>query len=265
MTNIVTPTQPSLSSAPATLRFDWLMTILSLWLVSGLHLDAWAHHQFEVETYFNTWHAVLYSGFAAIAIALVGSVLWNYRQTPVWQAAVPAGYQLALLGIALFMVGGIGDMVWHLLFGIEDNLEALLSPTHLLLGLGGGLIVTAPLRAAWHQTKTAPTLTSLLPALISSALTLALFSFFTAYAHPLAETAVSGTPPLTIEQQGFLQAQGIAKSACHLAHLTMKFCVSLAFFPKPVNYSKPTPVRNPTSGIATSETKYIYNYISRKF
>ena len=215
MTPIPTTTKPSLSPATATRRFNWLMTLLSLWLISGLHLDAWAHHQFEVETFFTPWHAILYSGFAATAVALIGTIFWNYRQTGVrqiknWQTAVPTGYQLALLGVVLFLVGGVGDTVWHLLFGIEENLEALLSPTHLLLGLGGGLIITAPLRAAWQQTKAAPTLTTLLPALISLALTLSLFSFFTAYAHPLAETAVSGTPPLNVEQQGFLQAQGIA-------------------------------------------------------
>lgn len=43
--------------------FDWVIALLSLWLVGCVHLDAWAHHQFAVETFFTPWHGVLYAGF----------------------------------------------------------------------------------------------------------------------------------------------------------------------------------------------------------
>ena len=39
-------------------------------------------------------------------------------------------------------------MVWHLVFGIEAGIDALVSPTHLLLLTGGVLMITSPLRAA---------------------------------------------------------------------------------------------------------------------
>ena len=39
-------------------------------------------------------------------------------------------------------------MLWHLAFGIEIGLDALVSPTHLLLLTSGVLLLTCPLRAA---------------------------------------------------------------------------------------------------------------------
>lgn len=47
-----------------------------------------------------------------------------------------------MVGIALFGVAGVGDMAWHEVFGIEANVEALLSPTHLLVIVGAGLFVS---------------------------------------------------------------------------------------------------------------------------
>ena len=61
---------------------------------------------------------------------------------------LPTGYGLSLVGCALFGLGGVIDMFWHLRFGIEVSLQALISPPHLLLMAALGLIVTGPLRAA---------------------------------------------------------------------------------------------------------------------
>jgi hypothetical protein len=41
-----------------------------------------------------------------------------------------------------------------MLFGIKVDLEALLSPTHLLLAVGGALISTGPLRTALNRPGT---------------------------------------------------------------------------------------------------------------
>ena len=56
-------------------------------------------------------------------------------------------YGIGVLGVIVFGAGGIGDMVWHVAFGVEAGLEALLSPTHLVLLAGGILLLTSPLRA----------------------------------------------------------------------------------------------------------------------
>jgi len=44
---------------------------------------------------------------------------------------------LSLLGVAIFGLSGGVDFLWHSLFGFEVDTEALLSPTHLSLAIGG--------------------------------------------------------------------------------------------------------------------------------
>jgi hypothetical protein len=75
-------------------------------------------------------------------------------------------------------------MGWHTVFGVEEDLEALLSPTHLLLMVGGLLLTTAPLRAAWHQPDMHPRLPAFLPAVISAALSAAVLGFFLQFSSP---------------------------------------------------------------------------------
>jgi len=72
-------------------------------------------------------------------------------------------------------------MLWHLIFGIEVDLEALLSPTHLLLAVGGGLMVSGPFRAARRSGGSSG---PRWPMLISLALTVSVLTFFTEYASP---------------------------------------------------------------------------------
>ena len=73
------------------LRFDWLVVILSSWMIGGIHLDGWAHHHFDVETFFTPWHGVLYSGFLALAVVLVGTFIRNLTKGYRWQQAMPIG------------------------------------------------------------------------------------------------------------------------------------------------------------------------------
>ena len=130
------------------LTFDWLMVGLSTIFLSGLYLDGWAHNHGKVDqSFFTPWHAFFYAGFALTALVLLATGAVNWRRGYTRRAALPAGYGLALLGSAVFAAGGVGDLIWHTLFGIEEDFEALVSPTHLMLGVGLALIVSAPLRA----------------------------------------------------------------------------------------------------------------------
>jgi hypothetical protein len=45
----------------------------------------------------------------------------------------------------------VGDMLWHTLFGIEKDVEALFSPTHIMLACGAWLMVGGPFHAAWQR------------------------------------------------------------------------------------------------------------------
>jgi hypothetical protein len=129
---------------------------------------------------------VLYSGAFAIILVLSATYARNLIGGQAWPRLLPAGYGLSLAGAALFLLGGVLDMLWHQAFGVEVNIEALLSPTHLLLASSGVLMVGGPLRAAWSRTP-AHGWGALGAPLLSATLTLALLTFFTQYGHPIAQ------------------------------------------------------------------------------
>jgi hypothetical protein len=177
------------ASTPA---FDWTMTILGAVFVGGLFLDGWAHTHGRVDdTFFTPWHAALYSGFLANALFLGGSLVGGVRRGHRWRAALPDGYGLALLGVALWFAGGPFDFAWHAVFGFEANVEALMSPAHAVLAVGASLIVSAPLRAilrrpprAWRHD---------LPLILSLTFVVSSLTFFTQIAHPLSNLWAAGT------------------------------------------------------------------------
>lgn len=168
-------------------RFDWAFTLLSAFFVFGLFLDGWAHTHGQVdESFFTPWHGVLYSAHLSVLLFLSANVLVNLRRGFSFAHALPNGYLLSLVGALLFILGGVGDLIWHTLFGIEQDVEALYSPTHLLLAGAAMLIVTGPLRAAWRRDETPTHLRAQMPLVLSLTLTLSVLTFFTQIAYPLA-------------------------------------------------------------------------------
>ncbi|MEO8606348.1 MAG: hypothetical protein ABI690_00575 [Chloroflexota bacterium] len=178
------------------LRFDWLSIVLSAWFVGGLFLDGWAHNHIPtLESFFTPWHAVLYSGFFSVAVLMAVTQYRNVGKGYAWGRALPRGYWLSLVGVAIFFVGAGGDMLWHTIFGIEKNVEALFSPTHLLLASGAVLFLAGPLRAAWKRPNTQGW-RELGPALFSLLMLFSLFTFFMQYANLFGSPGVLvGTPP----------------------------------------------------------------------
>jgi hypothetical protein len=170
--------------------FDRLMAIVSCWFIAGTFLDGWAHtHGLVDRTFFTPWHAVLYSGYFANAVVLTAATLLNRWRGLSWLKAIPQGYILALFGVPLFMIAGVGDLIWHTLFGFEVGIEPLLSPTHLLLAFSGLLMISGPLRAIWLRSDAdvAPGWRTLLPAVLALMATLSIFTFFTSFAHPVVD------------------------------------------------------------------------------
>ena len=193
------------------IKFDMFMVILTSWFIGGVHLDGWAHsHIPQLETFFTPWHAVLYSGYMACAIGIVGVIVLNHMRNYSWREAIPAGYELSLLGVPLFLIGGVADLIWHVLFGIERSTEALLSPTHLLLAFSGVLIVSGPLRAAWRRVNTPANSgwLMLFPMFLSFLATYSFFTFFTEYAspfvHPWLVTQISDDLQISFAVTGIL-------------------------------------------------------------
>jgi hypothetical protein len=180
--------------------FDWVMVVLGGWWLGGLYLDGWAHNHLSttLESFFTPWHAAFYSGFVAVASATAVALLSNHARGTPWGRALPPGYGLSRVGAGIFAASGVGDLIWHLLFGIEARMEALLSPTHVGLTLGVGLLVSGPWRAAWLRADGAPppTWTTRGPMVISLAFLLSVCTFWTMFAHPLSRpwAAVGNRP-----------------------------------------------------------------------
>jgi hypothetical protein len=134
-------------------RFDLLFGFAATWYVGGTYLDSWAHSNIpRLETFWTPWHAVLYSGVFATLCVLLGAILINRRRGAAnWLEAIPFGYKTAVFGAGGMLIGGAGDALWHTFFGIEQNIDALFSPTHLWLMICSVLIAVAPLRAMYHR------------------------------------------------------------------------------------------------------------------
>ena len=158
-------------------------TLLAVLLISGAYLDTWAHHNLQAvnkEGFVTPWHALLYTTLLLIGTYLSTALYRNHRRGHAWREALPAGYGLSWVAMLAFALGGSLDAVWHYLFGIELSVAALVSPTHLLLMVAGGLIVSGPLRSATvSQARYAPW-----PAVVSATLILAMATFFAQFDHP---------------------------------------------------------------------------------
>ena len=179
------------SGPPLTRNEEVLGMIFGLWAIIGLFLDGWAHSHQKPDSFFTPWHAVLYTGFtSAGAWALLA--VWRRRSPSrsLVQTA-PPGHLATLAGFVLFGIGAVGDLLWHELLGVEVSTEALLSPTHLVLLLGGTIALSAPLRTALRSTSTKPTWREFLPALLSLTLLTSVGAFFLGYVSPFGSTAVA--------------------------------------------------------------------------
>ncbi|MCP3989149.1 MAG: hypothetical protein GY724_08745 [Actinomycetia bacterium] len=139
---------------------DWVALAIGLWMIGGVFLDGYAHVfviDTETEDFFTPWHGILYGGYASL-VAWVGLIGYRRRgPTPILQW-FPPPYRLAALGLLMFAVGGIGDGIWHTLLGIENGIDALLSPTHLLLFSGGVIALWTPVRSSAARGDTSPAL-----------------------------------------------------------------------------------------------------------
>jgi hypothetical protein len=189
----------------SSVKFDWMVVFLEAWWVGGVFVDGWAHAHGKVDqSFFTPWHAVLYSGCFVNALFFANVVWRNHGKGYPWSRSVPRGYELAILGVGIFLVGGVLDLLWHLFFGIERSLSATLSPTHLMLAFGIFLAASGPWRAAWLRppTQQPENLVQLLPVLVSLAYVLSIFTFFTQYANPIVNSWADKQTPQELQALG---------------------------------------------------------------
>jgi hypothetical protein len=196
-------------SVPRSIALDYAVGICGVWISGGFFLDAWAHGHVPVESFFTPYHGVFYSGILALALIIAGFAVRNHRLGYPWQNAVPQSYRLPLLGIPIFVVGGICDMLWHRLLGIEEGVDALLSPTHQILGLGIFFLSSGPIRSVLADRARATTLARQLPLALGLATWLILAHFGTAYAFDPAAGRTNAPPPIVPFTPNYLTALSI--------------------------------------------------------
>ncbi|HTZ54341.1 MAG TPA: hypothetical protein VMB20_04710 [Candidatus Acidoferrum sp.] len=154
--------------APSAL-YDWAMALASIWCSGGIMIDAYHHFHTTVETFFEPAHGLLYAGLLA-AYVFTGIAMWIFhRRGYPWKRALPRGYETTLAGLIVFLAGGILDMIKHTLWGFEQGFNALLSPTHLLIGAGVFLIIAGPVRSAFERDRPPASLAGQLPMLLALA------------------------------------------------------------------------------------------------
>lgn len=127
---------------------DLVSSVLALQIVTAMYFDGRAHVLGLPDSFFTPWHGFLYGGLLLMVGWLVVLSRLAARRLGVRRfAVVPAGYRQAMAGAMVFALGGVADMVWHQVFGVEFGIDALLSPTHLALFVGGSLLFSGPVRA----------------------------------------------------------------------------------------------------------------------
>ena len=188
----------AIAGIPAdSISLDWAMAICTCIITFGLFIDGWAHNHDKVDdTFFTPWHALLYGSIAAAGLLLIYTHFRNVGRGHRWRQALPNGYGLSLAGFFIFAAGGVADLFWHETFGFEEGLEALLSPSHLLLAVSGLMIMTGPIRAMWRRADTEQSWRGLLPAILPFACITSVFTFFTTFAAVSSEfIALTGARP----------------------------------------------------------------------
>lgn len=178
-------------------REQLLAALAGVWMIVGLFLDGLAHTELEPDSFFTTWHLILYSGFAAASLAVVVPVLGRHTTGHRWHDAIPEGHDLTLAGVAIFGAGAVFDLGWHEVVGFEVSTEALVSPSHLVLMFGAMLALSGPLRSGWSDMSETSPLSRWTPMVISLALLTGVAVFFTSYLTPFGRESAASYPATT--------------------------------------------------------------------
>ncbi len=193
---------------PRSASLDLAVGVVGLWLAAGFLWDSWAHLHVGVETFFTPYHGVFYAAMLAGTFIVAGVSLRNrargYRG---W--ALPQPYPSALIGIPVFFGGGVGDLIWHTFFGVENRIEAVTSPTHLIIGCGVVLVLSGPIRSALRERDALVGLRAQMPLLFALAACLEFVHLGTSYAFDASTARIDAPPPALASSLDYFTATAI--------------------------------------------------------
>ena len=165
---------------------DRAFAVVAGWLMTGVFLDAWAHISHLPDSFWTPWHGILYSGLLACGVFLF---LARGVERRIGRRLLASGYTLSLAGFALGAVGGVADAIWHTAFGVEFDIDAAVSPSHLLIAGAILLVTTGPARAAWERRSFG------LPAALGLLYGISILTIIVDYADPFAQLFGTGPAP----------------------------------------------------------------------
>lgn len=203
--------------------FDLLVSLCVLWIACGFFLDAWAHGHVPIETFFTPYHGVFYGGMAALCACIGGFAVRNHRRGCSWRESLPEAYRLPLLGVPIFIAAGLGDLAWHHFLGVEEGVDALLSPTHQALGLGIFFLASGPIASSLRSRERLRSLGDQVPLILALAAWLELVHFGTAYAFDPGAARIDAPPPIAPFSRDYLTAVAIGYYKIGLGVLVVLF------------------------------------------
>ncbi len=187
-----------------------VLAVIVTWIAVGLAIDTRRHRtDRSLDTFFTSAHGVLYAGWIAAAVFLLYVVRARQAKGAKRWAAVPRGFEAAVVGAALFGLGGVGDMIWHTEFGIERDLKILFSPTHLFLMSAMVMISFGVVRSTWLSTG-ASTMKNLWPAVLSSGVIVSVWLVFFQYVSAFDRGIFTTVVPDLLGLSEIIRVQSIA-------------------------------------------------------
>lgn len=206
----------------ASTSLDWLTTAGGLVVLGGMYADGHSHVYELAESFFTPSHGVIYAGALLSVFVLIFYAVRNMRAGYSLRNSLPEGYAPAIVAAPLAFVGGGLDMLWHSVYGVEQGLNTLVSPTHLLIYTSMAVIFTSPLRAAIAR-REERSLVSQLPAILGAAGCAAAIMFITEYTFYPEGLLIDR--PLPMQSGGYSQDQLTLVVILYYRHLVAMLSV----------------------------------------
>jgi len=163
---------------------DWIIVASGGLILLGAVLVSRAANEGRLENdLISPWHVPLYVGVFLAAYALLASA--DRSRGALWRSELPDGYAIASLGLVLFLLGVIADIVWGSIWGTGASVVSLFTPTHLVAVAGIALVLLGPVRAPLRHGGLH--VVDRLPAVLALGLVLGIAGWLTQYANPVTQ------------------------------------------------------------------------------
>ena len=178
------------SYPPGNTRFDWIVTALSFWTVAGYFLAgrAYVHGRADYDSPLS-WGAPAYVGLTTLLLFLFFTQWRNRAKGYAWRWALPQGYGLSLVGMALALIGAILRPAWQRLLPPANGVAVGIFFPNLAVLIGLMLVVSGPFRAARARLNLQQSRGWVLlgPLVLSMTLLLSVLTNLTLFASPIFE------------------------------------------------------------------------------